>query len=256
MLIGCAKKIRGFLQTARQIGAVNMILYVTDRALAVASSGHARLYKYYFVAQPVSSTPRLLGRRGKTLLVHEVAARDDATRHFPRPPSVIAQRYVQGARCVAAFKDGVFVGYHWHLHGCYREDEVRATYFPAPPGAAVWDFDVHVEPEFRMGVAFLRLWDEANALLAQQGVQWSCSRISAYNVESMKSHARLAATKMGCAVFLKAGSLQTVFSTIRPYVHLSLRARSAPAFRFDTTVLVTPARPAQDQPSWRNHAAS
>lgn len=256
MLNGCAKKIRGLIQTGRQIGAVNTILYVSDRALATVSGGRARLYKYYFVAQPVSTAARLPGGRGKKLLAREVAIGDEATRHFPRPSSVIAQRYGQGARCIAAFKDETFVGYHWHLHGCYREDEVRAAYLPEPSGAAVWDFDVHVEPGFRLGVAFLRLWDEANAMLAQQGVRWSCSRISAYNAESMKSHTRLAATKMGCSIFLKAGSWQIVFSTIRPYVHLSFRAQSTPVFHFDTTLLAAPARPLQEQQSWRNHAAS
>jgi hypothetical protein len=254
MLRYCARKLKGFQDIARQIGVVNAVLLAMDRALNAASRGRLRVFKYHFVAQPVLATPLLPPGRGKKLEVRLVPQDDPLAQQFPRPRAVIEDRYRQGAHCLAASKDGELVGYHWHVHRRYEEDEVRAV-FALNDQAAVWDFDVQVSPAHRLGMAFLRLWDEANALLSRQGVRWTCSRISAYNAESIKAHGRLQARLLGSAIFVRIGPWQFMIADMRPYCHISFTSRSRPAFHFDTTWLDSE-EASRNPSSWRNHAAS
>jgi hypothetical protein len=101
---------------------------------------------------------------------------------------------------------------------------------PLPAGKSAWDFDVHVEPEYRTGIAFLRLWDEANRFLAARQIQWSLSRISAFNSGSMLSHARMRAERLGAVTFLSVGPWQIAASTVAPYLHFSMHASSFPTY--------------------------
>jgi hypothetical protein len=114
--------------------------------------------------------------------------------------------------------------------GSYQEDEVRCRYVPLPVGKSAWDFDVYVEPEHRNGIAFLRLWDEANRFLAAHQIQWSLSRVSAFNSGSILSHARMGAQRIGAVTFLSMRSWQMSVSTVPPYIHFSTHADSFPTF--------------------------
>jgi hypothetical protein len=117
------------------------------------------------------------------------------------------------------------------VRGAYEEDDVRCLFVLEPAGEASWDFDVFVDPTARLGFAFLRLWDEANRLLSSEGVKWSISRISAFNVGSLASHRRLGLRRIASAVFVCVGPVQLMFATCRPYVHLALGAASRPVMR-------------------------
>ena len=162
---------------------------------------------------------------------------DEIVGQFPRPAAVIRARFEQGSTCLAAFKDERFIGFLWLLLGSYQEDEVRARFIPLPAGRAAWDFDVYVAPDSRLGLAFPRLWDEANYFLGKNNVQWTCSRISAFNAGSLGSHARLGTLSMGSAIFLCAGRWQVTFASILPYFHLSSHPGSFPEFRLNTEEL-------------------
>jgi hypothetical protein len=194
------------------------------------SGGQVRVHKYYLVAQPVSSTPWLAPNRGQSFEVRQVAELDAVVRQFPRPGWVASYRFNQGAVCLAAMKSGTLVGFLWLTLGPYQEDEVRCRYVPLPTGKSAWDFDVHVDPEYRNGIVFLKLWDEANRFLAAHQIQWSLSRISAFNSGSILSHAKMAARRIGTATFLSIGSWQIAASTVRPYLHLSTHAGSLPTY--------------------------
>jgi hypothetical protein len=91
-----------------------------------------------------------------------------------------------------------------------------------------------VDPAHRNGIAFLRLWDEANGFLAGRQVQWSLSRISAFNPGSMLSHARMEAQRVGTVTVLSIGSWQISAATIPPYLHFSTHPESFPTFVLDT----------------------
>lgn len=220
-------------QIVRQLGWMNAMLYTLDRFLSSISGGSVRLYKYYLVAQPVMETPLLPPGRGNKIEVRRICREADATPEFPRPAAAIRARFEQGATCLAAYKNGQFIGFLWLALGSYQEDEVRARFTPLPERHAAWDFDVYVAPEHRVGFTFLRLWDEANRLLAGNKVQWSCSRISAFNPGSRESHARLGTVTLGSAAFVCAARWQLMFATLPPYVHLSTNPSRFPEFRIN-----------------------
>jgi hypothetical protein len=116
------------------------------------------------------------------------------------------------------------VGFLWLLLGSYQEDEVRARYTPLPKDRAAWNLDVYVEPNFRLGFTFLRLWNEANKLLTTLGVSWTCSRISAFNTGSLTPTRTLGHSLWG-ALFFYAGRWQITLASI-PLISISHRTRA------------------------------
>ncbi len=207
------------------------MLYLSGRVLTAATGGKASIYKYYFVQQKVRNEPVLAPHRGRKIEVVELKAGDSRLMQLPRPASVIAARFRQGGRCLAGFVGDVFVGCLWFNFGPYREDEVRSVFVPEPVGLSCWDYDVYIEPRYRLGFAFLRLWDEANRVLVSQGVRWSISRISAFNPDSIKSHESMGAGRLGSAVYLCVGGAQLMLSTFAPFVHLSFNGGREPVLR-------------------------
>ena len=234
--------------TWRELGWFNSSLYGLNRFLTAVSKGRLRLYRYYLTAQPIADAPLLSGGRGKKIEIRLVNKEDPVSQEFPRPLAVIMDRFKQGAKCLAAFRQEQFIGFLWLLLGSYQEDEVRARFTPLPTGQAAWDFDVYVAPDFRLGLTFPRLWDEANHILSENGVQWSCSRISAFNAGSLASHARLGTLSLGSATFFRAGRWQITFASISPYFHLSSCPDSFPEFRINTEGLRKTCSASQDKP--------
>ncbi|BBL35979.1 hypothetical protein Nstercoris_02258 [Nitrosomonas stercoris] len=237
---GITKFYRYVKKLVPMLGWVNTGFLVLSRLLASVSSNNIRIFKYQLVAQPVNNKPFLSPTRGRKIVIRQIDMRDPAISYFPRPLSVIQQRFKDGAICLSAFKDGAFVGFIWLMLGPYQEDEVRADYIPLPAKRAVWDFDVYVHPDYRLGFTFLRLWDEANQLLSKNGFEWSCSRISSFSARSSKSHAHLGTIILGQAVFIKLVNWQVTFASIKPYIHISLSPDSFPKFHLETTSLNNP----------------
>jgi hypothetical protein len=215
------------------MGWVNGILYALDRLLAAVSGRRVRLHKNYIVAQPVSRKRRLPPHRGTSIEVRQVAALDPIVREFPRPDWAAPYRFNQGAICLTALHGGKFIGFLWLALGPYREDEFRCCFSPVPLGRSAWDFDIYVDPAHRNGIAFLKLWDQANGFLTEHQARWSLSRISAFNSGSMLAHARMEAQRVGVVTILSIGSWQITAATISPYFHFSTRAKSFPTFVLD-----------------------
>ena len=211
--------------TLRQLGYADACWYALARAVARISGGRWAMYKYRFVAQPVSMRSRC-GGRGQSVDVRSAGPGIDP-QQFRRRADVLAQRFAQGAHCLAAYVAGGLAGYLWYCTGPYREDEVRAQFVPASADAA-WDFDVQVFSEHRLGFAFARLWDEANRRLHAAGFRWSISRISAFNPGSRAAHARMGAVCIGNAVFLRCGRWPWMAATLAPNLHCSRSDSSAP----------------------------
>jgi len=216
---------RAVAETFRRLGFTDSLYYFASLVLARGSRGQARIVRYHLVAQPVP--PGVPPRPGR-VIVTEVKPGDPIIASFPRRPAVIERRFAGGAICLAAQEEGRFAGYLWLRLGPYDEDEVRCRYVTAPPERTAWDFDVYVEPAYRMGRTFARLWAAAHALLRDRGVEWTMSRISAFNAESLRSHARLGLTRLRTVTFLRAGSVQVLLSPASPWLHLSAGSASIP----------------------------
>lgn len=208
-------------QGIAELGWKNWLFYVLGRALDAASGGRARIFRYALVAQPVADAAHLPPHRGANIEVREIHREDPLIASFPRTAEMIRDRFDQGARCFAATRNGEFMGYIWFSLISHLEDEVRVCYLLPTNARSVWDFDVYVVPEQRMGFIFLRLWDTVYAYLRTRGVQWSISRIATTNLASHAAHKRLGATSIGCATFIVFGPIQVMFSSCRPYVHFS-----------------------------------
>jgi hypothetical protein len=217
-------------EATRQFGWINGFLYLFDRLCGALSHGRIRLYKYYLVAQPVPQKRWLTPQRGANIEVRRITPSDPLIKSVPRPEQAIAYRFDQDAICLAELKADVFIGCFWFTLGPYQEDEVRCRYVPLPEGISAWDFDVYVDAEQRNGIAFLKLWDEANRFFRDRNVRWSLSRISAFNRNSMLSHGRMGAKCMGAVTFVRFGSSQLSLATVSPYVHCSTGPESYPTF--------------------------
>lgn len=214
--------------TLTQLGAANGLLYLLAVALARISRNRIRIHRYYLVAQPVPQDSAPMCRPTNKNPIRQVCADDPIVASFPRPRQVITKRFADGAICLVAKIKERFAGFIWLAYGGYDEDEVRCRYEFAKPEQSVWDFDVYVEPEFRLGRTFSRLWDEANRQLAEKGVQWSYSRISAFNPNSLAVHGRMGAHKLFSATFLRLGPIQVTFAGAWPFAHLGLTNKARP----------------------------
>lgn len=218
-----------FREIVATIGIWNACLYATSRVFERVSNGRVRILKYYFTAQAVSAPATAVDARRGSFNLEFVGPEWAVFRDVDRPAAVIAARFAQGARCLAATdRDAKFAGFLWFVIGSYMEDEVRARFDPGPVGRAAWDFDVSIVPRYRMGRLFGYLWERASAELAACGVGYSMSRISAFNGPSLASHRRLGARVVGQASFVCVGRVQLMISTVAPKWHLSWQEKQRP----------------------------
>ncbi len=200
-----------------ELGVGDGLGYLLDQLLA-ARLKIGGFTRYVLTAQPVPAGGGMaMGR----LEVREAKAGDPALAGLPVDDQVLAYRFGQGAVCLVALDEGKTVGSIWFCFGAYDEDMVRCRFLLLPAATTAWDFDVYVAPDHRLGRTFARMWAAANAYLRARGVQWSLSRVSAYNVASLQSHKRLGARAVGRATFLTLGPLQIMWSTARPRCHVS-----------------------------------
>lgn len=212
-----------------RFGTWNGTLYLASRSLTLLSGGHARLVRYQIVAQPVPSPSSTA--KPSSIDVAIALAGDALVTEFPRERSINIQRFDDGAICIAASKAGHFVGHIWLSLARYDDDEVRASYLLEPPEATAWDFDVHIEPEYRLSRAFQRLWDGAFDYLRSRGVTATISRISAFNPESLAAHRRLGAEQVASATFVILGPIQIGVFTCAPFFDVSIRSSGRASLR-------------------------
>lgn len=215
----------------QRLGITNGLLYLLGRFLQKISVGHWRLIRYYIVAQPIPSPPAPSCRPSPESTVEEAFADNEVCASFPRPKEIIADRFRNGNTCLVAKVKGRFAGYFWYARNHYEEDEVRCHFVLADPVITVWDYDVHVEPEFRMGRTLARLWDNANQRFEKEQVLWSFSRISAFNSESLNAHKRLGTRRINTLSFLCLGQIQFAFGLPGRFVHCSGSVNGRPQLR-------------------------
>jgi hypothetical protein len=217
---------------AAAMGRGNAFLYALSRVLDTLFANRVRIVKYYFVAQPVAASAEPV--RSRSFSFAWAPPDSPLFSQVERPASIIAARFAQGARCLAATIDGAqLAAFLWFVVGPYDEDEVRARFVPVPEGRTAWDFDVTIMPRYRMGRLFGYLWRLACNELAAHGVAQSVSRISAFNPVSLASHRRLGARVIGQALFLCIGRCELMRSSASPRWHLSWRDDQRPTLRIE-----------------------
>ena len=175
----------------------------------------------------MTAQPRLALNRAKAFSFRSISTPDPLLLALGRPAAVIAQRFAQGAQCLAALKDEQLVGCIWFVRGHYAEDEVRVDYWLPAGDAYVWDFDVFVVDSHRLSLLFPKLWDAFDALLKAEGVVYTLSRINSLNQRSLASHRSLGAADCGWAMFLRLLSFELMVSNLAPYVGAGRLKRQA-----------------------------
>lgn len=209
--------LRRFRLLVQEFGAVTAFLYIIDRSLRGISSRHC-LYYYQFVMQPLADHPRLPPARGKAFAFRLLQTYDPILSGLDRPLAVIHERFSRGAQCLVATRNDALVGCIWFVRGAYAEDEASVDYLLPEDGCCVWDFDVFVAEQERLGFLFAKQWDAFDALLKSQGTSCTVSRINAFNQRSIASHRSLGARECGWALFLRIGSKQMMVSSESPFV--------------------------------------
>lgn len=214
-----------------ELGGVTAFLYILHR-LCAASRLPLSVYCYRLVAQPVSPAHRLTKARRAAFSCRRLDPGDRALAFAGLSQDLCNRRFKQGAQCYGLFREDRLCAWLWYVAHAYEEDEVRCRF--QLPDETVWDFDVYVKPEQRLGFAFAALWDLVDVELRKQNVKWCISRISAFNLPSRRSHARLGAVDMGAMVFITAGSVQLMLQKGHPRFHLSLSKAAHPIVRVKT----------------------
>jgi len=210
----------------RAFGVFDGCLYCLDRILH-AAGGCLRIYSYILVSQPVPpEAPG--GSMMANVTIRELGRNDPALREFPLDDDVLDWRFGQGAVCLGIWRKGALLGCFWFHRGTFLEDEVRCRFSPRPAESTVWDFDVYLMPEHRLGRGFLQLWHAAFGVIRGLGAKWSVSRISGFNERSRASHQALGARPVGRAIYLKGRRKQVMISTLRPYLHVSSSPEDVP----------------------------
>ena len=228
-----------FTGLSTQLGPLNAVYWAFNRVFD-GLRVPCKINRYFFVAQPVATSPFLPPRRGRSIDIRILQPDESALRDLPLSDTVLRYRFDQNAICFGAFQDKSIVGCLWLCPATYNEDEVRCRYELNPETSTAWDFDVYVAPAARGGFAFLKLWDAANAYLREQKITWSLSRISAFNPVSLRTHQNIGARRFVSAVFLRLGCLQLMVSSVKPCVHLSFSSNHIPKLALSASAFDRP----------------
>jgi len=204
----------------REFGIAAGCLYSIDRVLQMISP-RLRLFVYELMVQPIPDKPLLPERLSRSLEIRQIERGDPEVELMPARPDIKQARFEQGAICLGAYRKGQLIGYLWLCFDAYDEDEVRCTYRPSPRDRSVFDFDLYIFPEHRMGLGFAGIWNGANEYLRARGVDFTFSRLTRFNLPSRRAHAHLGWRRVARAAFLKVGTLEVMFATIAPFFHVS-----------------------------------
>ncbi|MGO9516694.1 MAG: GNAT family N-acetyltransferase [Candidatus Korobacteraceae bacterium] len=207
----------------KEFGFFAGLFYSVDRGLQRLSP-NLRLFVYELLAQPIPDVPLLPPRLSKGLEMREIRAGDPEVARMPARPDIKESRFEQNAICLGAFQKGQFIGHIWFCFHAYEEDEVRCTFVLPEGNQAVFDFDLYVFPEYRMGLGFAGIWNGANEFLRRRGVKLSYSRLTRFNLASRRAHRQLGARRVGRMLVLQVWHVEFMIATVSPYVHLSLQA--------------------------------
>jgi hypothetical protein len=178
---------------------------------------------YELTVQPIPTQSLVTMQRTSSIQIRELERDAPELETMPAPRSVREARFDQGARCLGAFRKDRLIGYLWVCFAAYEEDEVRCTYVLAPSDRAVFDFDLYILPEHRMGRGFVGIWNAVNEYLRERRIQFTFSRITRFNLASRRAHAHLGYKKVAGAIFFRLWNVQLMIATISPFVHLSRR---------------------------------
>lgn len=214
----------------KEFGAVAGTLYVVDRLLR-SISPRLGIYVYELMVQPIGGKKLLPANLAKNLTFAEIGRDHPAIDLMPARPEIKIARFEQGAICLGVFRKEKLIGYAWFCFKTYEEDEVHCTYVLAVPDQSVFDFDLYILPEHRMGIAFAAVWHGANEYLRARDIRYTFSRVTRFNLASRRAHAHLGCKCVGKTLFLQVWRVELMLATLAPFINLSWSINSRPKLR-------------------------
>lgn len=225
-------------------------LYTVDRVLRLISP-RLGLFVYELMVQPITGKAMLSPNLAKNLRFSEIGRGHPDIAAMPARADIKESRFDQGAVCLGTYRNDKLIGYIWFCFNHYLEDEVRCTYQLVDAQRSVFDFDLYVLPEYRMGVGFMGIWHGANTYLHQRGVRYTFSRLTRFNLASRRSHAHLGWRAAARAVFVQAWNLELMFASCTPYLAMTWKPSQRTRLRLAPDVLgplaATPTEPAEGE---------
>jgi hypothetical protein len=207
-----------------ELGLGTALLYAVG--LALNRWRGAALHDLLLYVQPVRDAPLLPPGRGASIEVRSYDGAAALAAGLPCPLEHAPGRLRSGMHCLAAYREGRLIGFHWINLEPHDDELVRARYV-----GAAWSFDLHIHPEHRGGLAFARLTDASRELLRTHGRRQLASYIAAWNRAAIAAEERLGGQRLGRALHLRLGPAQLVLASLPPYLHLSFSERGAPTFK-------------------------
>jgi len=220
----------------KEFGFIFGALYALDQILRKLSPQFG-LFVYEMMVQPISGKPMLTASLTKNLAFIEIGRDHADIGLMPALADIKQSRFDQGAMCLGVYRKAKLIGYIWFCFCRYEEDEVRCTYELTDPIRSVFDFDLYVFPEHRMGIAFTAIWHGANAYLYARGIRFTFSRVTRFNSASRRSHARLGWKCVASVIFLKLHRIELMLANIFPYIALTWSSSQRTRLRLAPDVL-------------------
>jgi hypothetical protein len=218
-----------------ELGLGSALSYLCSKFLRKINS-QFDLHHSRFYAQPVCQRARVSAKR-RALYQFEIMEKySSVLKPLNRSKQVLDMRFKQGAICLVVKKDDVFVGCIWLLRNQYSEDQFRAIY--QFNNNMVWDFDAFILPQKRLTPAFAVLWDRVDEWMEEHNIDFSLSRISAYNTSSIHSHQSAGANPIGWALTIVLSNWQISIASIKPKLHLSFSSAAlGPKWIFESKLV-------------------
>lgn len=231
---------RRMLGPFKEFGFAAGALYALDRVLRRISP-QLGLFVYELMVQPITGKPMLTANLAKNLTFVEIGRGHPDVELMPARDDIKQSRFDQGAVCLGVYRKDKLIGYVWFCFRSYEEDEVRCTYELADPAQSVFDFDLYVLPEHRMGIGFMAIWHGANTYLHTRGVRYTFSRLTRFNLASRRSHTHLGWKCAANAVFLRVGRVESMLASVFPYIAVTWSPSQRTRLRLAPDVLGSPA---------------
>lgn len=212
-------------------------LYLVHRLLQRVSSS-CGLFVYDVTAQSVTAKPLLPERWARNLRCAEIPLGHPDIAAMPAREDIKVQRFAQGAICLGVYRGDQLLGYIWYCFGGYDEDEVRFRYELTDRRRTVFDFDLYILPEHRMGIGFAAVLHFANQYLRSKGVDYSFSRLTRFNLASRRSHSHVGLATVASTYCLQLGPLEMAVSSISPHFAMTSSKSRRISFKLSPQMVV------------------
>lgn len=215
----------------RHMGFVGWAAYALDRALQRTTGGSIRFNVIHFYFQPSDSADLPAAKPSDSMRVGPIAPCQADPGAFERRPEVIAERFRSGSTCIAALKGEELLGFMWLQFGSMYAPDLRLKLDIGNRADLAWDYDMFIQPKYRLGKVFGRLWAGANEELRKRGCIGTLSGVLIENGGSARAHVRLGARRIGWLAMICIGRTRINISSLRPWISLS-RPDRQPTLRF------------------------